>query len=230
MPWHLPEDHALFRHAHHRLAPWSWAGAPGSRCPSGSARCPAGTTSSSPRTRAGRPTGPERAGSVAEVLAEQTTFWVIGGGAVYAAFLPHADRLVVTDVDLAVDGDTWAPALGPEWRLAGRTPAQGWDLSSSSGLRYAVSEYVRDPAPTRWVDSPHDQRPRPALRPRAHGDGDPARRGRLDRPRRRPGAGRAPGRPAVARRPRGLRYDRGVADDQRQRAARRARGGDGRRR
>ena len=26
---------------------------------------------------------------------------MIGGGAVYAAFLPHADRLVVTEVDLA---------------------------------------------------------------------------------------------------------------------------------
>ena len=41
---------------------------------------------------------------------------MIGGGAVYAAFLPHADRLVVTDVDLDVDGDTWAPPLGPDWR------------------------------------------------------------------------------------------------------------------
>jgi dihydrofolate reductase len=73
---------------------------------------------------------------------------VIGGGAVYGAFLPHADRLVITDVDVAVDGDTWAPAIGAGWRLAGRTPDRGWDFSPSSGLRYAVSEYVRDPVPT----------------------------------------------------------------------------------
>ena len=92
--------------------------------------------------------GARRAGSVAEVLDDGGPLWVIGGGAVYAAFLPHADRLVVTDVDVAVDGDTWAPAIGAEWRLAGRTPDQGWDLSPSSGLRYAVSEYVRDPVPT----------------------------------------------------------------------------------
>ena len=51
--------------------------------------------------------------------------WVIGGGAVYAAFLPHADRLVVTDVDLQVDGDTWAPAIGDDWRRVSRTPDDG---------------------------------------------------------------------------------------------------------
>jgi len=53
----------------------------------------------------------------------------------------------VTDVDVTVDGDTWAPAIGPGWRLAGRTPDEGWELSSS-GLRYAVSEYVREPVGT----------------------------------------------------------------------------------
>ena len=31
------------------------------------------------------------------MLAEHAGCWVIGGGAVYAAFLPHADRLVVTE-------------------------------------------------------------------------------------------------------------------------------------
>ncbi|WP_324273837.1 dihydrofolate reductase [Blastococcus brunescens] len=73
---------------------------------------------------------------------------MIGGGAVYAAFLPHADRLVVTDVDVDVEGDTWAPAIGPAWRRVGRTPHEGWDCSPSSGLRYAVSEYTRDPVGT----------------------------------------------------------------------------------
>ena len=69
---------------------------------------------------------------------------MIGGGAVYAAFLPHADRLVVTDVDLDVAGDTWAPAIGAEWHRTARTPDEGWS-TSSSGLRYAVSEYARGP-------------------------------------------------------------------------------------
>jgi dihydrofolate reductase len=86
--------------------------------------------------------GAQRAASVDEVLAEHGSVWVIGGGAVYAAFLPHADRLVVTDVDTLVEGDTWAPALDGGWRLELRTPTEGW-TTSSSGPRFAVSQYVR---------------------------------------------------------------------------------------
>ena len=52
--------------------------------------------------------GARPAASVEQVLDEHDSL-VIGGGAVYAAFLPHADRLVVTDVDETVRGDTWAP-------------------------------------------------------------------------------------------------------------------------
>ena len=102
-----------------------------------------------------------------------------------------------------VEGDTWAPAdrrrLAPE----ARSPDEGW-ATSSSGLRYAVTRSTPEPARSaargrriRWVDSPHDHRPRPAVRARSHGDGDPVHRGRLRRPRRRPGAGRPPGRPAA---------------------------------
>jgi dihydrofolate reductase len=86
--------------------------------------------------------GARRAASVAQVLAEEEPCWVIGGGAVYAAFLPHADRLVVTEVDLHVDGDTWAPPIGDGWRRETRTPDEGW-TTSTSGLRFAVAEYVR---------------------------------------------------------------------------------------
>ena len=86
--------------------------------------------------------GARTASSVQQVLDEHDAFWVIGGGAGYAEFLPHADRVVVTDVDLAVDGDTRAPPLDDGWRLAQRTPAEGW-TTSATGLRFAVSEYAR---------------------------------------------------------------------------------------
>ena len=56
---------------------------------------------------------------------------------------PHADRLVVTDVDVEVDGDTWAPVLDGAWTRTARTPESGWSESASGGLRYAVSEYER---------------------------------------------------------------------------------------
>ncbi len=87
--------------------------------------------------------GAHPAGSVADVLAVHGSFWVIGGGTVYSAFLPYADRLVVTEVDARVDGDTWAPALDGHWQRMSRTPDEGWSSSPSSGLRYAVSEYRR---------------------------------------------------------------------------------------
>jgi dihydrofolate reductase len=81
-------------------------------------------------------------------LADDTDLWVIGGGAVYAAFLPHADRLVVTDVDLDVPGDTWAPPIAAQWAPVARDPADGWH-ASSTGPRYAVTTYARRSAPGR---------------------------------------------------------------------------------
>ena len=146
LPWHLPEDLALFRSLTTGctvvMGRRTWESLPERFRP-----LPGRTNvvlASDPYWSA---EGARRAGSVVEVLDGGGPLWVIGGGAVYAAFLPHADRLVVTDVDVAVDGDTWAPEIGAEWRVAGRTPDQGWDVSPSSGLRYAVSEYVRDPVP-----------------------------------------------------------------------------------
>lgn len=42
--------------------------------------------------------------------------FVIGGAQVYEQALPHVDRVIVTELDLAIeDGDTYAPVLGSEW-------------------------------------------------------------------------------------------------------------------
>jgi dihydrofolate reductase len=141
LPWRLPEDLALFRELTTGSAVVmgrrTWESLPERFRP-----LPGRTNvvlTSDPEWSA---EGAHRAGGVAEVLDEHPSVWVIGGGVVYAAFLPHADRLVVTDVDTLVDGDTWAPAIGHEWTRVSRTPDDGWALSST-GLRYAVSEYSR---------------------------------------------------------------------------------------
>ena len=57
--------------------------------------------------------GAERAGSVEEALrlvdgAERV--YVVGGAEIYAAALPHADELLLTEIDLDVEGDTLFPA------------------------------------------------------------------------------------------------------------------------
>jgi dihydrofolate reductase len=143
LPWHLPEDLRLFRELTTGstvvMGRRTWDSLPERFRPLPGRRNVVLTTDT-----AWAADGAERAGDVAQVLARGSAgdLWVIGGGRVYTAFLPHADRVVVTDVDAEVAGDTWAPALGPGWARVSRTPAAGW-TTSTTGLRYAVSEYAR---------------------------------------------------------------------------------------
>jgi dihydrofolate reductase len=65
--------------------------------------------------------------------------WVIGGAAVYAAALPVADRLEVTEVDVDADGDAFAPEVD----LADWAGGTGPWLTSRTGLRYRFSSYTR---------------------------------------------------------------------------------------
>jgi dihydrofolate reductase len=145
LPWHLPEDLAVFRRttmgATVVMGRRTWESLPERFRP-----LPGRTNVVLTTARDWTAEGARRAGSVAEVIDQAEPLWVIGGGSVYAAFLPHADRLVVTDIDLLVDGDAWAPAIGPEWQAVDRTPEHGWSVSPAAALRYAVTEYVREPA------------------------------------------------------------------------------------
>ncbi len=82
--------------------------------------------------------GAETAGSVDGVLAAGGDVWVIGGAGVYEAFLPWADLIVRTEIDLSVPGDTFAPELGDEW-----TARPGdWQITDSAP-RYRVVEHIR---------------------------------------------------------------------------------------
>jgi dihydrofolate reductase len=67
--------------------------------------------------------------------------WVIGGASVYAAALPLADRLVVTELAEPFEGDVRAPEIPPGWAVDGG-PAPAW-TASSTALRYRVLRYFR---------------------------------------------------------------------------------------
>jgi dihydrofolate reductase len=84
----------------------------------------------------------ETASSVAEVLSHHDDFWVMGGGGVYAAFLPYAGHIVRTEIDLDVAGDAWAPAIGDGWSAE---PGE-WQITDT-GLRWRVVEHHRVEAP-----------------------------------------------------------------------------------
>ncbi len=144
MPWHLPEDLAHFR-----------------RTTAGSAVVMGRTTweSLDPRHRPlpgrrnivlsrrpgfvaeGAETAPDLDAALALLGPEGG--WVMGGAQVYAEALSRADTLVVTDIDLAVDGDARAPAIDDrDWAVASANPDRGWH-TAANGLRYRVTTFRR---------------------------------------------------------------------------------------
>lgn len=53
-------------------------------------------------------------------LAGDGEVMVIGGAAIYDAFMPHADRIELTQIHAEYDGDTVMRAPGPEWQEMAR--------------------------------------------------------------------------------------------------------------
>lgn len=146
LPWHLPEDLRLFRALTSGstvvMGRRTWDSLPARFRPLPGRR----------NVVLSSTLGPAEAGvdvtrSIDEALAIGAAtggdLWVIGGGEVYAAFLPHAAEVVVTEVDARPDGDTRAPELGPEWLPGHRVPATGW-ARSSGGLLFRVTLWRRD--------------------------------------------------------------------------------------
>lgn len=83
--------------------------------------------------------GAEVAHTLDEALAAATSpFWVIGGAELFAATIDRADRLEVTELDLDVDGDTWAPPIGSGWQVASKGEWQ----ESRTGIRYRFLRYA----------------------------------------------------------------------------------------
>lgn len=64
--------------------------------------------------------------------------WVIGGAQLYELALPLAQRIELTSVDVVVEGDAFAPVLGPEWALSSDTAH-----TSKTGLRYNLRTLLR---------------------------------------------------------------------------------------
>jgi dihydrofolate reductase len=84
--------------------------------------------------------GARRAGSVSEALATDAPMvWVMGGGEIYRAAMEHATVLSVTEVDVKIDGDAYAPPIDASWSVSEDT---GWQ-TSASGLRYRTRQYIR---------------------------------------------------------------------------------------
>jgi len=144
LPWHLPEDLRLFRAltlgSTVVMGRRTWTSLPARVRPLPGRRNVVLSSTLDPVTP-----GAEVARSVDDVLALDGDVWVIGGGEVYTALLPHAGEVVVTEVDAQLPGDTWAPALGPDWAPGARVPGTGW-VESAGGHRFRVCQWQRGPA------------------------------------------------------------------------------------
>jgi dihydrofolate reductase len=80
------------------------------------------------------------AGALAHAMdAGHRRIYGIGGAGIYAALLPLADRLLITEVDVAVPGaDTFFPPfVAQDWHLVGTLALPGDDPAC------VVNEYVR---------------------------------------------------------------------------------------
>ncbi|HHF3121472.1 type 3 dihydrofolate reductase [Vibrio diabolicus] len=74
----------------------------------------------------------EVAGDVEEVM-------IIGGGAIYAACLPMANKLYVTHIEAAIDGDTQFPDWGDEFKETYSETYQA-DEKNAYNMRFTVLE------------------------------------------------------------------------------------------
>jgi dihydrofolate reductase len=141
LPWHLPEDLRLFRALTLGrtvvMGRRTWESLPPRVRPLPGRRNLVLSSTLDPAEA-----GVQVARSVDDVLALEEDLWVIGGAGVYRAFLPHAEEVVVTEVDAQLPGDTWAPQLGPDWVLGARVPGTDWS-PSTTGLRFRVSQWQR---------------------------------------------------------------------------------------
>jgi len=90
--------------------------------------------------------GAERASSVEEALSllrDEDRVFVIGGAEIYEAALPRADELVLTEIDLEVDGDTFFP----HWDRREFAESARDERVSGDGTPFAFVTYRRRRAP-----------------------------------------------------------------------------------
>jgi dihydrofolate reductase len=86
--------------------------------------------------------GADRAGSVddaLELLESAPRVFVIGGGEIYAAALPFADELLLTEIDAEIEGDT----TFPRWDRDEFEEVERRERVTDGGTPFAFVRYVR---------------------------------------------------------------------------------------
>lgn len=82
--------------------------------------------------------GAHRSATVADAVRGHDRVWIIGGAEIFRQVIGDADRLEVTELDLDVDGDAFAPSTAG-WRVVD----EGEWQTSRTGIRYRFLGYER---------------------------------------------------------------------------------------
>jgi len=138
MPWHLPGDLAHFKRTTlgrpilMGRKTWESIGRP----------LPGRQNIVITRNPAYEAVGATVVGSLDAALAaaaQADEIFVIGGAEIFKDALARADRLVATEIDADIDGDTWFPALpADQWTEIERLPQP-----PDNGLSYSFVTYAR---------------------------------------------------------------------------------------
>ncbi len=141
IPWRLPEDLARFRELTTGhvvvMGRRTWDSLPDRFRPLPGRRNVVVT-----RDPSWSAEGAERAGSLDEALslaADAERVFVIGGAEMYAAALPRADELLLTEIDLEIAGDTFFP----EWSRDELVEVSREERVSADGTPFAFVTYER---------------------------------------------------------------------------------------
>ena len=141
IPWHLPEDLAFFRELTMGhpvvMGRRTWDSIPDRFRP-----LPGRRNVVVSRNAVWAAEGAERAASLEEalrLLGDTAEVFVIGGAEIFAAALPLADELVLTEVGLDVDGDV----LFPPWDRDAFEEVSRDEIVAADGTRLAFVTYRR---------------------------------------------------------------------------------------
>jgi dihydrofolate reductase len=137
MPWHVPEDLAHFKEVTVGspvvMGRKTWDSLPERFRPLAGRENIVVT-----RQQDWSAEGARRAATVSEAVRGKDRVWIIGGADIFRQVIGDADRLEVTELELEVDGDAYAPSRAG-WRLVDEGE---WE-TSRSGIRYRFLGYER---------------------------------------------------------------------------------------
>ncbi|MGN7976706.1 dihydrofolate reductase [Microbacterium sp. 22195] len=137
MPWHVPEDLAHFKEITLGdpviMGRRTWESLPERFRP-----LPGRENIVITRQQDWAAEGVRRAADIDEAVRGLDRMWFIGGSDIFRQVIGHADRLEVTELELKVDGDAFAPSR-EGWRLVDEGE---WE-TSRTGIRYRFLGYER---------------------------------------------------------------------------------------